>query len=53
MLPANFGTCLTPSTAHVVRDTVYMDGGRMWWLPGLSNGTYGAVESDRTYPPSP
>ncbi|KAK4449938.1 RING finger protein B [Podospora aff. communis PSN243] len=33
--------------AHVVRDTVYMDGGRMWWLPGLSDGSYAAAISDR------
>jgi hypothetical protein len=35
--------------AHVVRDTVYMDGGRMWWLPGLGDGSYAAAISDREY----
>ncbi|KAK1752104.1 hypothetical protein QBC47DRAFT_433058 [Echria macrotheca] len=33
--------------AHVVRDTVYMDGGGLWWLPGLSDGSYATPESDR------
>lgn len=32
--------------AHVVRDTVYMDGGSMWWLPGLSDGSYGTAVND-------
>ncbi|KAK0619948.1 hypothetical protein B0T14DRAFT_220847 [Immersiella caudata] len=32
--------------AHVVRDTVYMDGGRMWWLPGLSDGSYATAVND-------
>ncbi|KAL1846166.1 hypothetical protein VTK73DRAFT_346 [Phialemonium thermophilum] len=30
----------------VIRDTVYLDGGYIWWLPGLSDGTYGPVTSD-------
>ncbi|KAK0714848.1 hypothetical protein B0H67DRAFT_488130 [Lasiosphaeris hirsuta] len=32
--------------AHVIRDTVYMDGGSLWWLPGLSDGTYGQTVND-------
>jgi hypothetical protein len=35
--------------AHVVRDTVYMDGGGLWWLPGLSDGSYATPESDRKW----
>jgi hypothetical protein len=31
---------------NVVRDTVYMDGGNIWWLPGLADGSYGAVTTD-------
>jgi hypothetical protein len=30
----------------VIRDTLYIDGGYLWWLPGLSDGTYGAPTSD-------
>ncbi|KAK0118301.1 hypothetical protein ONS95_012595 [Cadophora gregata] len=32
--------------AAVVRDTLYIDGGYLWWKPGLSDGSYGAVVSD-------
>ena len=32
--------------AHVVRDTLYLDGGSRWWLPGLDDGSYGAVSND-------
>ncbi|KAK0701845.1 hypothetical protein B0T26DRAFT_757823 [Lasiosphaeria miniovina] len=32
--------------AAVVQDTVYMDGGRLWWLPGFDDGTLGPITSD-------
>jgi hypothetical protein len=32
--------------AAVIRDTLYIDGGYLWWLPGQSDGTYGAPTSD-------
>jgi hypothetical protein len=35
-------------TAGVVRDTVYIDGGYLWWEPGLADGTYGTPVSDGT-----
>ncbi|KAK0637168.1 hypothetical protein B0T17DRAFT_613795 [Bombardia bombarda] len=31
----------------VLHDTVYMDGGSMWWLPGLSDGSYGGLRNDQ------
>jgi hypothetical protein len=36
-------TCI----AAIVNDTVYLDGGRLWWLPGLADGQYDAVVDDR------
>ncbi|KUJ10397.1 uncharacterized protein LY89DRAFT_689663 [Mollisia scopiformis] len=32
--------------AAVVRDTLYIDGGALWWTPGMSDGTYGPPTSD-------
>ncbi|KAG4418624.1 hypothetical protein IFR04_008249 [Cadophora malorum] len=32
--------------AAVVRDTLYIDGGYLWWKPGLSDGSYATVVSD-------
>ncbi|KAJ5051966.1 uncharacterized protein L3040_001727 [Drepanopeziza brunnea f. sp. 'multigermtubi'] len=32
--------------AAVVRDTLYIDGGYLWWTPGLSDGSYGSATSD-------
>ncbi|KAE8450477.1 hypothetical protein EG329_006207 [Mollisiaceae sp. DMI_Dod_QoI] len=32
--------------AAVVRDTLYIDGGALWWTPGMSNGEYGDPTSD-------
>ena len=29
--------------AALIRDTVYLDGGSLWWLPGLDDGTNGGV----------
>lgn len=29
------------SLAALVRDTVYLDGGSIWWSPGLANGQIG------------
>lgn len=31
------------SIAALIRDTVYLDGGSLWWLPGLDDGTNGGV----------
>jgi len=30
----------------VVKDTLYMDGGNLWWSPGLANGELGAISQD-------
>ncbi|KAL5601176.1 hypothetical protein BROUX41_005981 [Berkeleyomyces rouxiae] len=27
----------------ILRDTIYLDGGRTYWLPGMNDGTYGSV----------
>lgn len=37
--------------AAVIRDTVYIDGGYLWWQPGLKDGTYGIPMADgmKTY----
>ncbi|GAB1316689.1 Kelch repeat-containing protein [Madurella fahalii] len=32
--------------AHVIRDTVYLDGGSLWWQPGFSDGTRGGAVND-------
>ncbi|TVY88458.1 Kelch repeat-containing protein [Lachnellula willkommii] len=32
--------------AGVIRDTLYIDGGMLWWLPGMSDGSYGDPVSD-------
>lgn len=32
--------------AAVIRDTMYIDGGNLWWKPGSSDGTYGKLISD-------
>lgn len=37
------------NTAAVIRDTVYLDGGFIYWAQGLSDGTYGAIESNGLY----
>ncbi|KMP07146.1 hypothetical protein CIHG_00007 [Coccidioides immitis H538.4] len=31
----------------VIRDTVYLDGGILWWAPGREDGGYGALERDK------
>lgn len=40
---------LTVVAAHVVRDTVYMDGGSIWWLPGMDDGTFAPTVKDSEY----
>jgi hypothetical protein len=37
--------------AAVVRDTVYIDGGYLWWEPGMADGTHGPAVSDGTEKP--
>ncbi|KAH8681017.1 hypothetical protein BX600DRAFT_9398 [Xylariales sp. PMI_506] len=32
--------------AAVVRDTVYIDGGYLWWVPGLEDGSFGGPTQD-------
>ncbi|RDW91032.1 hypothetical protein BP5796_02197 [Coleophoma crateriformis] len=32
--------------AAVVRDALYIDGGYLWWVPGLADGTYGPPTAD-------
>ncbi|KAK7981611.1 hypothetical protein PG996_009302 [Apiospora saccharicola] len=29
-----------------IKDTVYMDGGYLWWFPGMSDGSYGLPTQD-------
>ncbi|KAM3493764.1 hypothetical protein MY3957_003024 [Beauveria namnaoensis] len=31
--------------AALVRDKIYIDGGSIWWSPGLQNGTFGPVSN--------
>jgi hypothetical protein len=38
--------------AAVIRDTVYLDGGALYWEPGMSDGTYGAAKDDGRHPHS-
>ncbi|EEP78101.1 predicted protein [Uncinocarpus reesii 1704] len=32
--------------AGVIRDTIYLDGGELWWRRGLTDGTYDGVDKD-------
>lgn len=32
--------------AGVIRDTLYIDGGYLWWNPGLSDGSYAGPTAD-------
>ncbi|CAK7206440.1 hypothetical protein SEUCBS139899_009234 [Sporothrix eucalyptigena] len=32
--------------AAVVRDTLYIDGGNLWWLPGMNDSSYGPLSDD-------
>jgi hypothetical protein len=32
--------------ANVIRDTIYLNGGALWWLPGQSDGTYASPAND-------
>lgn len=32
--------------AAVVKDTVYIDGGYLWWIPGMEDGSYGVPTQD-------
>ncbi|KAK1773540.1 hypothetical protein QBC45DRAFT_397930 [Copromyces sp. CBS 386.78] len=32
--------------AAIIRDTIYLDGGRSWWIPGLADGSPGAIADD-------
>lgn len=34
------------SAAAVLKDTVYLDGGSLYWTPGMADGSFGAVTSD-------
>ena len=34
--------------AAVIRDTVYLDGGYLWWQAGLADGTLGSLIADGT-----
>ncbi|CAK7227000.1 hypothetical protein SCUCBS95973_006388 [Sporothrix curviconia] len=33
--------------AAVVRDTLYIDGGNLWWIPGMNTSAYGSVTNDQ------
>lgn len=37
---------LTRLAAAVIKDTVYMDGGFLYWIPGMQTGEYGAPTQD-------
>lgn len=32
--------------AAVIRDSLYIDGGNLWWTPGMNDGTYGPPTND-------
>ncbi|KUL85884.1 hypothetical protein ZTR_06378 [Talaromyces verruculosus] len=32
--------------ANVIRDTIYLDGGELWWWVGLSDGSYASPQND-------
>lgn len=36
---------LTRAAAALVRDMVYLDGGSIWWSPGLDSGEFGTPVS--------
>ncbi|KAH8586853.1 hypothetical protein B0O99DRAFT_585342 [Bisporella sp. PMI_857] len=36
----------TTPRAAVIRDTVYLDGGYLWWQPGLADGSIGSLIGD-------
>ncbi|KAK4225093.1 RING finger protein B [Podospora fimiseda] len=43
----NTKICMWPQLrTAVLHDTLYLDGGDIWWQPGLSNGEVGAVVND-------
>lgn len=35
--------------AAVIRDTLYIDGGNLWWSPGMSDGSIGPLSEDGEY----
>jgi hypothetical protein len=35
--------------AAVIRDTVYLDGGYLYWQPGLADGTFAIPNRDGIY----
>ncbi|EFY92649.1 hypothetical protein MAC_01285 [Metarhizium acridum CQMa 102] len=35
---------LRPHAAALIRDTVYLDGGTIWWNPGLASGKFGNLQ---------
>jgi hypothetical protein len=34
------------TSAALIRDTIYIDGGRLYWSPGMDDGQYGAPEAE-------
>jgi hypothetical protein len=32
--------------AAVIRDTLFIDGGDQWWIPGMADGTFGDPVND-------
>lgn len=34
------------TTAGVIRNTLYLDGGYLWWNPGLADGSYAGPTAD-------
>jgi hypothetical protein len=34
--------------ANIIRDTIYLDGGRLWWQRGMSDGTFDFEQTDNT-----
>lgn len=41
--------CLTLALASVIRDTVYLDGGNLFWQPGFADGHTGSPQGDGGY----
>lgn len=32
--------------AAIIRDTIYVDGGKAWWIPGYADGSLGSLRTD-------
>jgi hypothetical protein len=44
--PVDISNTTDETIAGVIRDTLYIDGGYLWWNPGLSDGSYAGPTAD-------